>query len=169
MRRLTEGTPEFPAEVGLREARRARDLRDVERLAVARVDKVFRAQQVPRRVRRNHRSAPPSSDIVRSNVSLDIGASCLGCLRVRLRGAALLIAVADVLERWWLRKCGADHLSHSPLRRSPSRAASYAICSNVTAQPSPVGDCAANPIDVSPPVSSAKCRMKLQLLPSVEA
>ena len=54
MRRLTEGTPEFPAEVGLREARSARDLRDVERLAVARVDEVFRPQQVPRWVRRSH-------------------------------------------------------------------------------------------------------------------
>ena len=40
-----------------------------------------------------------------------------------------------------------------------------AICSNVTEQPSPFGDCAANPTEGSPSPSSAKWRTKLQSTP----
>ena len=58
---------------------------------------------------------------------------------------------------------------YEPLRRSSSRRASKAICSNVTEQPSPFGDCAANPTDGSPSPSSAKWRTKLQWTPSAEA
>ena len=52
VRRLTECPAELAAEVGGREVRRRGERGDVERLAVARVDQVFRAEQVPcRRVR----------------------------------------------------------------------------------------------------------------------
>ena len=44
----------------------------------------------------------------------------------------------------------------SPLRRSPRRAASYAICSNLTEHPSPVGDWAAKPTDSESSAVSAK-------------
>ena len=66
MRRLAEGATELAAEVRLREARSARELRHIERLAVARVGEVLRAQQMPRRMRGSHRTAhfvivPPTS------------------------------------------------------------------------------------------------------------
>ena len=47
MRRLAEGPPELPAEVRRREMGGARQRPNVERLPVAGVDRVLRAQQVP--------------------------------------------------------------------------------------------------------------------------
>ena len=47
VRRLAERAPELAAEVGDREVRRPRERLDVEALAVAGVDQVLRAQQVP--------------------------------------------------------------------------------------------------------------------------
>jgi hypothetical protein len=44
MRRLAEGAPKLTAEVRGREPRGLREGRDVERLAVARVDQVLRPQ-----------------------------------------------------------------------------------------------------------------------------
>jgi hypothetical protein len=46
MRRLPERAPKLTAEVRRREASGPRERRDVERLAVARVDQVLRAKQV---------------------------------------------------------------------------------------------------------------------------
>ena len=54
MWRLTKGATELAAEVRLREPRGTGELGDVERLAVARIDLVFRAQQVPRWMRGDH-------------------------------------------------------------------------------------------------------------------
>jgi hypothetical protein len=50
VRRLAEGPPKLAAEVRRREARSAGDGRDVERLAVARVDQVLRPEQVAGRM-----------------------------------------------------------------------------------------------------------------------
>jgi len=46
MRRLSERAAELPAEMRRREPRRARDLGDVERLRVPRVDHVLRAKKM---------------------------------------------------------------------------------------------------------------------------
>jgi hypothetical protein len=54
VRRLAEGTAELAAEVRGREMRRAGERVDVEGLAVAGVDEVFRAQEVPRRMNGPH-------------------------------------------------------------------------------------------------------------------
>src|SRR5665213_2085621 len=48
MRRLTEGAAELAAEMRKREPGRVREHRHVERIAVARVDQVLRAKQMPR-------------------------------------------------------------------------------------------------------------------------
>ena len=54
VRRLAELAAELAAEVRGRELRRAREGLHVERLAVARVDEVLRAEEMASRVRRDH-------------------------------------------------------------------------------------------------------------------
>jgi hypothetical protein len=52
MRRLAEGAAKLAAEVRRREARRPGERPHVERLAIARVNEVFRAQEVTSRMDR---------------------------------------------------------------------------------------------------------------------
>lgn len=56
MRRLAEGPPKLAAEVRGREVRGARELLHVQRLAVAGVDQILRAQETADRMGGRHRT-----------------------------------------------------------------------------------------------------------------
>ena len=144
VRRLAERPAELTAEVRLREARRASQLRHVERLAVARVGEVLRAEQVPRWIRRDH-ELPITSRL----------ASCLGPPETRASAR------------------GASHRRrvHLPFRRSAGRRAALPRWRSARTDRAAVAHrrLRGEPVDGSPAPSSAKWRMKLQLLPSVEA
>jgi hypothetical protein len=60
VRRLAEGPAELPAEVRGREVRGTGECGHVERLAVAGIDEVLRAEEVPCRMDGRHRLATPS-------------------------------------------------------------------------------------------------------------
>ena len=57
MRRLAKGAAELAAEVRLRETGNTCEHGDIERLAVARVDEVLRAEKMASRVRRGDHAA----------------------------------------------------------------------------------------------------------------
>ena len=56
MGRLAKGSPKLGAEMGARQSGLARQVADIERLRVVRVDEILGAQQVAGRVRGCHRS-----------------------------------------------------------------------------------------------------------------